>query len=131
MTNGSPNTPDAPDDVRAILAAHRAPAPDPILLSRTRALAREAAESRVRIGRGIAWRLALVGLASLPVALGIDYGVWSLFRAAGAFLPSPVMTFLSVSFIAWAALGLSLAYGSLPLLGTWAARMKGVADDLP
>ena len=132
MKHGSPNTPDDWADARAILAAHRAPAPDPVLLTRTRARACEAVEERARHGRRIAWRLTTAGLASLPFALAVDYAVWTLLRAAaGAFLPPLVVTFLSVNFVAWAALGLSVAYGSLPFLGTWAARMKGVADDVP
>jgi hypothetical protein len=130
MSTDSPNSPDLPPDVRELLAAHRAPSPPAMLLSRTRAALAEAIEARVRAARAVVWKLAAVGVIGLPVALAIDAALWTVVRAAAEWIvPAPWLTSAWVVFVAWNLLGLCLTYGALPFLGAWAVRGQGVADE--
>lgn len=118
------------DDIRQILAAHQAPEPDADRLLRTKDLLQKElafkAQKQVLARRAVNWRLAFAGLGSLPVILGLNYLIWLLLSfTLSRFLPEAMMSYLMVTFAAWVLIGLSLIYGSLPVIGSWATRRKG------
>lgn len=116
-------------DVRKMLASHRAPAPDPEMIRRLKGdLRQEMAlleERTVLARRSIIRRLTLGGIACFPVILGLDLLLWTALEAVfGLVLPHGALTVLMVTFLFWAALALTVSYGSLPFLGYWAVRMS-------
>jgi len=81
------------------------------------ARAREA--FRLRIG------LAVAGSISLPVIVGLNgMSVWLVYTMLDAFLSEPVAVLAAYTVVASTLLGLSLAYGSLPLVADWALHLR-------
>jgi predicted anti-sigma-YlaC factor YlaD len=70
-------------------------------------------------------RLALAGLVSLPVILGLN-GVllWFVYSTLHVRLSETVAAVAAYLIAASTLLGLSLAYGSLPLLADWGLKLR-------
>jgi predicted anti-sigma-YlaC factor YlaD len=76
-------------------------------------------------------RLALAGLVSLPVIVGLN-GVllWLVYTTIEVRLSEPVAVVAAYIIAASTLLGLSLAYGSLPLMADWGLKLRHAAGVL-
>ena len=119
--------------IAAELAATAAAAPvaDPPagLVARTLARLEPELESRAwtrtRDGRRVGWRLALAGAVSLPVIVAVNLALGMLGHSLlGRWLAAPVADAFAGVLGLTTLLGLSLAYGALPLLANWAVDVR-------
>jgi hypothetical protein len=69
--------------------------------------------------------LALAGLVSLPVIIGLN-GVllWLVYTTLEVRISEPVAVVAAYIVAASTLLGLSLAYGSLPLMADWGLKLR-------
>jgi hypothetical protein len=76
-------------------------------------------------------RLAIVGLVSLPIIVGINgFLIWVVYSSLGSWLSQPLATMVAYVVAASALLGLSLTYGALPLLAEWGVELRQRCRDL-
>jgi hypothetical protein len=76
-------------------------------------------------------RLAFAGLVSLPVILGLNgMLIWLVYRTFASWLSEPVAVGAASIVAASTLLGLSLAYGSLPLMAAWGLELRQRRLDL-
>jgi hypothetical protein len=118
------------NDVAEILAAHRAPVQGAEAVDRLQsALRREMADQAAglaRFRRQVVARIVLAGLLALPVLIGLNVGIaYGLEAVYETIFPHAVASVLVVLFAIWTLMGLSLTYGSLPIIGAVAMKMRG------
>lgn len=101
------------------------------LVKRTmKRLAPELAE-RTREGFWLRVRLAIAGLVSLPIIVGINGSlIWIVYSSLEGWLSHPLAAAAAYILAASTLLGLSLAYGSLPLLAEWGVELRRECRDL-
>ncbi len=117
-------------DIQQILSVHRTAPQSEDAVRRLRGALRQEtaalAEERALARRGITVRLVLAGIVSLPLLLAFNVLIaWAVQSAYGLVLPHAAATGMAVLFGIWAAVGLSVTYGSLPIIGAYAMKMKG------
>jgi predicted anti-sigma-YlaC factor YlaD len=84
-----------------------------------RARRRRRAEGRLWLG------LVLIGLLSLPLIVGLNGAyAWAGHAVLGRFVAEPLALLFAWTLCATTLLGLSLAFGALPLLARWGAEVR-------
>ena len=74
------------------------------------------------------FRVVLAGLAALPFVLLINTALgWALYELAIYVLPRTAALYCFALFVAWATLGTSLSYASLPFLSLLAGKRKALS----
>lgn len=85
---------------------------------------------RAREGFWLRTRLAIAGLVSLPVIVGLNgLLIWIIYSSLESWLSRPLATVAAYVAAASALLGLSLIYGSLPLLAEWGFELRRRCHD--
>lgn len=112
-------------DCASFLMTGRYLAPADDLVAQTLNRLRPALAERSSQRAGIYWGLTLAGAFSLPIILALNTGmIWmsyhALARITTAELALAGASLLAVSLL----LGLSVAYGSLPLLASWGLQLR-------
>ncbi len=99
--------------------------PDPDLVARAMERLRPELAVRSREGIWLRARLAFAGLVSLPVILGLNgMLIWLVYRTFASWLSEPVAVGAASIIAASTLLGLSLAYGCLPLMAAWGLELR-------
>ncbi len=85
---------------------------------------------RAREGARLRARLALAGLVSLPIIVGINaLLIWAVYSLLETWTSQPLATIAAYVVTASALLGLSLVYGSLPLMAEWGWELRQRCHD--
>ncbi len=99
--------------------------PNPDLVARAMKRLGPELATRAREGFWLRARLALAGLVSLPVILGLNgILIWFVYTTFAVWLSVPVAIGAASVIAASTLLGLSLAYGSLPLMADWGLELR-------
>jgi predicted anti-sigma-YlaC factor YlaD len=109
----------------AHLAQSERTEPNPDLVDQAMERLRPELEMRSREGIWLRARLAFAGLVSLPVILGLNgMLIWLIYRTFASWLSEPVGIGAASIVAASTLLGLSLAYGCLPLMAAWGLELR-------
>lgn len=85
---------------------------------------------RARDGFWLRARLAIAGLVSLPIIVGINgLLIWLVYSSLESWLSPSLATVAASGAAASALLGLSLIYGSLPLMAEWGMELRRQCQD--
>lgn len=119
-------------DVKGHLDGYRVREPSEELiqgvLARSRGQRQKALQVETVPSMAILFRVVLAGLAALPVVLLINTALgWALYEIAVYVLPRTAAFYCMALFVAWATLGTSLSYASLPFLSLLAGKQKALS----
>jgi hypothetical protein len=108
-------------EVKVHLDGYKVPAPSEELiqtvLTRACRLGESAPAPDAAPSRAGLYRVVLAGLAVFPVVLTINIVLgWALYEFTTYVLPRTIALYCVALFVAWASLGISLSYASLPFL---------------
>jgi hypothetical protein len=112
-------------DELAHLAQSDGTEPSPDLVARAMERLSPELEARSREGIWLRTRLAFAGLVSLPVIVGLNgLLIWLVYSTCTAWFSESVAVGAAMIIAASTLLGLSLAYGSLPLMADWGLELR-------
>lgn len=99
--------------------------PSPDLVARTMDRLSPELAARTREGTWLRVRLAFAGFISLPVILGLNgLLIWLVYTTLATWWSESVAVGAASMVAASTLLGLSLAYGSLPLMADWGLELR-------
>ncbi len=113
------------EECRSFYLVHRTLGPPADLVARTFSRLEPVLRERRALRRKLALQLCLAGAVSLPVVVGMNAVLVWLCYVLTSHVISPEAGAVAAGIVGSALLlGLSLAYGSLPLLASWGSHLR-------